>query len=273
MGLIQRFLLGNRVDDDLQVGLFLKNDGTVWLRNPDGSETQVAGGGGGASTVSATLSSSALNHLHSAPISLIDAPGAGRAIKLLTSVGILRLGTIGYPVPGGSVKMGWVKDGSFVANWVNVLDYNDIIGPYLAFASSGDLLEKAQVLVEDCGIGIISPSDPDTAGSDGIDSSACTINDGGSGYVAGDQISIDGGNGDALAVVTAVDGGGAVISLTLGYDETSAQWGATGSGYSTATAVTTEGGSGSGLLVDIGAVGDPDCEFKISLTYEIVDLS
>lgn len=47
MSFIQRFLLGNRVEDDLQVGLFLKNDGTVWLRNPDGSETQVSGGGGG----------------------------------------------------------------------------------------------------------------------------------------------------------------------------------------------------------------------------------
>lgn len=47
MGLIQRFLLGNRVDDDLQVGLFLKTDGTVWLRNPDRSETQLPGGGGG----------------------------------------------------------------------------------------------------------------------------------------------------------------------------------------------------------------------------------
>lgn len=44
MGLIQRFLLGNRVEDDLQVGLFLKNDGTVWSRNPDGSETQLGGG-------------------------------------------------------------------------------------------------------------------------------------------------------------------------------------------------------------------------------------
>lgn len=47
MSFIQRFLLGNRVEDDLRVGLFLKNDGTVWLRNPDGSETQVADGGGG----------------------------------------------------------------------------------------------------------------------------------------------------------------------------------------------------------------------------------
>lgn len=46
MSLIQRFLLGNRVEDDLQVGLFLKNDGTVWLRNPGGSETQVGAGGG-----------------------------------------------------------------------------------------------------------------------------------------------------------------------------------------------------------------------------------
>lgn len=47
MSLIQRFLLGNRAEDDLQVGLFLKNDGTVWLRNPDGTETQLPGGGGG----------------------------------------------------------------------------------------------------------------------------------------------------------------------------------------------------------------------------------
>lgn len=55
MSFIQRFLLGNRVEDDLQVGLFLKNDGTVWLRNPDGSETQVGGGGGSNSVAIADL--------------------------------------------------------------------------------------------------------------------------------------------------------------------------------------------------------------------------
>lgn len=44
MSLVQQFLKGFRQTDTLEPGLFEKNDGTVWLRNTDGSETQVAGG-------------------------------------------------------------------------------------------------------------------------------------------------------------------------------------------------------------------------------------
>lgn len=47
MTLVQQFLKSFRQSDDLEPGIFLKNDGTVWLRNPDGSETQLPGGGGG----------------------------------------------------------------------------------------------------------------------------------------------------------------------------------------------------------------------------------
>lgn len=45
MSRVQQFLKSFRQDDDLEPGLFMKNDGTVWLRNPDGSETQLPGGG------------------------------------------------------------------------------------------------------------------------------------------------------------------------------------------------------------------------------------
>lgn len=45
MGLVQQFLKSFRQEDNLEAGLFQKNDGTVWLRNPDGSATQVTGGG------------------------------------------------------------------------------------------------------------------------------------------------------------------------------------------------------------------------------------
>lgn len=45
MSLVQQFLKSFRESDDLKAGLFEKNDGTVWLRNPDGSETQLPGAG------------------------------------------------------------------------------------------------------------------------------------------------------------------------------------------------------------------------------------
>lgn len=41
--LVQQFLKSFRQSDDLEPGIFMKNDGTVWLRNPDGSETQLPG--------------------------------------------------------------------------------------------------------------------------------------------------------------------------------------------------------------------------------------
>lgn len=46
MSLITRFLTGFRETDQMEPGLIQKPDGTVWLVNPDGSETQISGGGG-----------------------------------------------------------------------------------------------------------------------------------------------------------------------------------------------------------------------------------
>jgi len=47
MGLVQNFLKSFREDDTMEPGLIQKDDGTVWLVNPDGSETQLPGGSGG----------------------------------------------------------------------------------------------------------------------------------------------------------------------------------------------------------------------------------
>lgn len=46
MSLIQQFLKSFRQTDDMEPGLIQKADGTVWLVNPDGSETQLTGSGG-----------------------------------------------------------------------------------------------------------------------------------------------------------------------------------------------------------------------------------
>lgn len=44
----RRFLAGFRELDSGSAGLIQKDDGTIWLVNPDGSETQLPGGGGSA---------------------------------------------------------------------------------------------------------------------------------------------------------------------------------------------------------------------------------
>lgn len=46
MSLVQQFLKSFREEASVEPGLFEKADGTVWLRNPDMSESQVTGGGG-----------------------------------------------------------------------------------------------------------------------------------------------------------------------------------------------------------------------------------
>lgn len=50
MSLVREFLKSFREVDTSEPGLFQKEDGTVWLRNPDQSETQLPGGGGGSFT-------------------------------------------------------------------------------------------------------------------------------------------------------------------------------------------------------------------------------
>ena len=47
MGLIQQFLKSFRETEEVEPGIIQKADGTVWLVNPDGTETQLPGGGGG----------------------------------------------------------------------------------------------------------------------------------------------------------------------------------------------------------------------------------
>lgn len=57
MTLVRFFTRSFREADTLDEGLFQKNDGTVWIRNPDGSEDQITGGGDqGAQNLSGVLS-------------------------------------------------------------------------------------------------------------------------------------------------------------------------------------------------------------------------
>jgi len=90
--------------------------------------------------------------------------------------------------------------------------------------------------------------------------SAIAINAAGTGYVAGEIVTITGGGGNAQALIGTVGGSGEVTALTV-YDY--------GTGYSSDTNVATTGGSGSSLTVNttVGSVHNNVTNGQIHKTY------
>lgn len=81
------------------IGLFEKPDGTVWLKNPDGSETQVgAGGSQPIQTATVSLTSAELLALADTPKQLVAAPGAGKVIVPVYLSAVSRFVTAGYTI-------------------------------------------------------------------------------------------------------------------------------------------------------------------------------
>lgn len=102
MGLIRQLLTGFRVDGDAEPGVIVKDDGTTWLVNADGSETQLPGGGGSQAVLSASvvLTSAQILGLAVTPVPLVPAPGVGKIAIPLQVIASLRFGTVAYQAGG-----------------------------------------------------------------------------------------------------------------------------------------------------------------------------
>lgn len=169
MGLIQRFLLGNRVDDDLQVGLFLKNDGTVWLRNPERSETQVTGSGGSSQVAIADLGILDVAAIFSGGPATLNALDAGQFLA--------------------AVKF---TDTDFVAT--------DLVAPLIAGSFRINLAIGTVKSFGWWGFALFSYNPPESGAQTWTD----TVGAYGGGYVYGPNLGVVGG--DAM-VLSAADGG------------------------------------------------------------------
>lgn len=132
VGRVQRYLKGFRAHDDLEAGLFEKADGTVWVRNPDGSETQVGVGGGSqaVSLLTVPISAAEVNAAQSQATGIVIVPATiGKVIVPLQlivsqdaddSIGDASL-AIGYGAAGTAVNLD--------ANWFSTPPYAAFVTP------------------------------------------------------------------------------------------------------------------------------------------------
>ncbi len=138
MSLIQEFLKSFRTDDSLEPGLFQKIDGTVWLRNPDGSETQVGVGSSiGPVVVSGTPSAGQIIVATAADAADWEDPAA----PSVPPVGVLN----------GSVVL---SDGVLILTQIGPLQSShsaalSIQGPPLLIAAMSAVCSQANVLPRD----------------------------------------------------------------------------------------------------------------------------
>lgn len=86
MARVTPYQTGFEIDDSqLTPGaIFRKNDGSLWEIAPDGSQAPLGSGGSGAVQQKAvSLTSAQIKALFSSPVTLVEAPGAGKAIQVL----------------------------------------------------------------------------------------------------------------------------------------------------------------------------------------------
>lgn len=210
------------------------------------------------------LTSAQVQNLHTTPVQLIPAPGAGFAIVMVEFVIVLGIGSVVFATQGGdtlttpytgtSGLTGTATISTLVSRTVNTM--RSVVGTPLANAAFG-----VSTGIDNQAINLVAAANYN-AGA--IVSS--TVGAGGSGYAVNDTGSISAGIGDALYIITSVGAGGAVTGYTLT---------AAGTKYVVANGVATaDGGAqpgvGTGFTVNISAVNAGNGTIRALPYYAIV---
>lgn len=233
--------------------------------------------GGTVLSATRTVTAAEMATLFSAPITLISAPGAGRAVLLVAGSRMEFVAGIDgfadfptpellYGVAGTKAILASSEIWPAAAPPTNKIMFveggTNVAGSFQAVNPT--IIDNMAIVLQALG------ANPDRAGP----IVAVTIAAGGLAYVAGDTGTIDtdplGYTGGATYIVTTVGGGGAVTGLTI----TGA-----GNGYSTVSnpLPTTVGGAqpgiGTGLTVNVTAITAADGELVVTLVYQVFDLA
>jgi hypothetical protein len=194
-----------------------------------------------------SLTSDQLNHLHSAPVEIVPAPGAGKIaipLKLITcekfnSVQYQMVCLTSWPTPD-SVYIRETEDYTSVHDFTAItFDTVDKVNQPITLSTDADQID----------FGVIATA---------------SVGDGGSGYSIGDTGSIEAGGFDAAYEVTSVDGGGAVTGFALSAPGTGYQAGA-----GQPTSVNTGSGDGA-FTIDVDSITPGDGTALIYSLYAVV---
>jgi len=235
-------------------------------------------------TTTVSLTASQINHLFSAPQTVLAAPGAGKAIVPIFVEWYNHVGTVPTGSPGadaGNIILSYQNgsgrtvagDGGLFEVIASSVVFSSSTpggyGPITAFTPGGAALFSDisnQSLV-------ISNSVEDYIKYGAILTSSVTAGNAGTGYVIGDtgQVTGYGFVTDILAryVVDTVDGGGAVLTYHLTSNGAGYKTGTTGNATSTSGA---QPGIGTGFQIDVNSVTPGDGSGQLVLTYKIVTL-
>lgn len=249
-----------------------------------------AAASGGLSTATTALTAAQINHLFSAPLTLMAAPGAGKAIipvfvEFYNHVGSIPFGSenaeagnlilmyggvTGQPIVGDAATFE-----SAVSSTLSALIYS---GSF----SSGSVPSNANQpgvritiaptpysAISDQPIVVANNTD-DYADYGAVLTSGITSGNAGSGYASGDTGTIGGSYGAGAAYhVDTVSGGGAVATYHLTANGFGYKVGVTGNATATGGA---QAGSGTGFQVDINSVTPGNGSGFITITYKLVTL-
>lgn len=200
--------------------------------------------------------------LHSVPVQLVPAPGAGNLILVFFIAAIFKFGTVGYEAVGStdSLSFLYANTGDEVASAMadlvtsaaSIYSMNSTNGVSENSILPGDDNQAIQINAQaSYNVGPIS---------------ATTLGAGGLGYLANDTGTITNGANDATYKVLTVGAGGAVLTFQI-----------TGAGTACSVAngnATVDGGAqpgvGVGFTVNITAVATGDGTLKVVTYYQII---
>lgn len=233
---------------------------------------QSPGSGGLLHVAQIELTGADLAAINTTPVTAVAAPGAGKAILVLSpgaanALGLLiqsKVGTTPYTLLGTLSILGLYQNLANGNEWASSSNISGILGTdlistnaFLAvqFADSKAAFENRALILQ-----------ADSASTGKI--TASTLNDGGLGYAVNDTFTVDDGDGNAAGVVDTVGALGVVLTYhltdggkTYGLDD------------HTTTATS---GVGTGLIITttaVQSVDDGDGSLYLTIPYILVDVN
>jgi hypothetical protein len=224
-------------------------------------------GGGGGSVLSAIvdLTTAQIATLHSAPVTLVAAPGAG--LVLVPVAGSLQslAGTEPFGVPT-FVRVGYPATDHLEISTSDPFVWSVVASEYQAIQSNSAATPKAQAAAENAPLELFAGgSDPGLTGS--ILTTA--VNAPGTGYAPGDTGTVVNplAGTTALYAIDTVDGGGGVLTFHLTNN---------GTQYSVATGVgttVTAGGGDGAFAIDVNTITPlSDGVARVQVLYYVMTL-
>lgn len=204
------------------------------------------------------LTANQINHLFSAPVTLIPAPGVGKAIAILNIQLVIENGIYSFYSRSGSIHRHGLYYGSTsgqeLSAWIDPgyskIFFQNIVGSNVADRA---VIENQPV--------VVAGLTEDLVNGGGI--ATATVNAGGAGYAPGDTGYVD-PNDFATFIVDTVDGGGAVTAFHFDHR---------GGGYTTGVYASSNNvGSGTGFTMNVTSVVPGNGTARAIITYFIVTL-